>query len=104
MGAAALEAGKHVICDKPMALNGQEAEQMLDAARKHPDQVHRTPLTPLNSPPDTPHNTPPGAPSDAPSEAPSVALLPLSRHKMQCLLQRCALDPDINSSLTWILS
>ena len=37
--AAALEAGKHVICDKPMALNGQEAEQMLEAARQHPGQV-----------------------------------------------------------------
>lgn len=39
MCAAALEAGKHVICDKPMALNGHEAEQMLEAARQHPDQV-----------------------------------------------------------------
>lgn len=43
MCAAALEAGKHVICDKPMALNGQEAEQMLEAARQHPDQVQSRP-------------------------------------------------------------
>ncbi len=45
--AAALHAGKHVICDKPMALNGEEAEQMLEAARQRPDQVcspcHRLP-------------------------------------------------------------
>ena len=40
--AAALEAGKHVICDKPMALNGREAEEMLEAARQHPDQVSTT--------------------------------------------------------------
>ena len=52
MCAAALEAGKHVVCDKPMALNGQEAEQMLEAARQHPDQVHYNPLIPSDSPPD----------------------------------------------------
>ena len=30
----ALEAGKDVLCEKPMALNAQEAQQMLDTARK----------------------------------------------------------------------
>jgi predicted dehydrogenase len=31
---AALEAGKHVMCEKPMAINYQEAKKMLDAAKK----------------------------------------------------------------------
>ncbi len=31
---AALEAGKHVMCEKPMAINSAEAEKMLDAAKK----------------------------------------------------------------------
>lgn len=31
---AALEAGAHVICEKPMAMNAQEADDMLAAARK----------------------------------------------------------------------
>ena len=30
----ALEAGKHVICEKPMALNAEEAMRMIEAARK----------------------------------------------------------------------
>ena len=30
----ALEAGKHVMCEKPMAINGEEAQKMLDAARR----------------------------------------------------------------------
>jgi len=31
---AALEAGKHVMCEKPMAMNTAEAQQMLDAAKR----------------------------------------------------------------------
>ena len=30
----ALRAGKHVLCEKPMAMNAREARQMIDAARK----------------------------------------------------------------------
>lgn len=32
---AALKAGKHVLCEKPMAINSAEARQMVDAARKY---------------------------------------------------------------------
>src|SRR5688500_1278909 len=31
---AALEAGKHVLVEKPLAMNAKEGQQMLDAARK----------------------------------------------------------------------
>jgi predicted dehydrogenase len=32
----ALEAGKHVLCEKPIGLSAAEAQELLDAARKHP--------------------------------------------------------------------
>lgn len=39
MAIAALAAGKHVICEKPVALNTKEAEQMLAAAQAAPNQL-----------------------------------------------------------------
>jgi predicted dehydrogenase len=39
MAIAALEAGKHVIAEKPTAMNAPEAEEMLDAAESRPHQV-----------------------------------------------------------------
>ena len=39
MTCAALEAGKHVMCEARMAMNPEEARAMLAAARAHPDLV-----------------------------------------------------------------
>jgi len=39
MAAQALRAGKHVLCDKPTAVNAQEAFEMLVVAKQHPEQL-----------------------------------------------------------------
>lgn len=33
----ALKAGKHVLCEKPIALDAREARQLIDASQKHPN-------------------------------------------------------------------
>ena len=39
MTISALERGKHVVCEKPTALNTVQALQLLEAAREHPNQI-----------------------------------------------------------------
>lgn len=36
---AALEAGKHVLCEKPMAIDSFDASQMVAASEQHPDRI-----------------------------------------------------------------
>ena len=44
---AALEAGKHVLCEARMAATAQEAQEMLDASRERPDLVSQIVPSPL---------------------------------------------------------
>jgi len=39
MATAALDAGKHLICEKPTAMNAAEAEALVEVGRRHPDRV-----------------------------------------------------------------
>jgi predicted dehydrogenase len=39
MASAALDANKHVLCEKPTALNTQEAEELVAVAKKHADRI-----------------------------------------------------------------
>ena len=44
---AALEAGKHVLCEARMATSAAEAREMLDASRAHPGLVAQIVPSPL---------------------------------------------------------
>ncbi|MDK2857160.1 MAG: hypothetical protein PWQ29_334 [Verrucomicrobiota bacterium] len=44
---AALEAGKHVLCEARMAMNADEARRMLAAAEQHPEQVAQIVPSPI---------------------------------------------------------
>ena len=37
MTVKALEAGKHVLCEKPIAMNSEEANELMEATQKYPD-------------------------------------------------------------------
>jgi predicted dehydrogenase len=39
MASSALDAGKHVVCEKPTTMNASEAEQLVEAGRKHPERI-----------------------------------------------------------------
>lgn len=39
MGLAAVKAGKHVLLEKPTALHAGEAEELVQAAQRHPDRI-----------------------------------------------------------------
>jgi len=39
MAKAALEAGKHVLCEKPLAMTSKETRELVELARKHPKQA-----------------------------------------------------------------
>ena len=39
MAKAAIEAGKHVLCEKPLAMNSKETAELVSLARKHPKQA-----------------------------------------------------------------
>ena len=47
---AALEAGKHVLCEARMAMNATEARAMLNASRRHPAQVAQIVPSPMTLP------------------------------------------------------
>lgn len=49
---AALEAGKHVLCEARMAMNAAEARRMLEASRRHPDLVAQLVPSPFLMGPD----------------------------------------------------
>ena len=48
MTVAALEAGKHVLCEARMAMNAAEAHRMLEASRAHPDLVAQLVPAPMS--------------------------------------------------------
>jgi predicted dehydrogenase len=49
---AALEAGKHVMCEARMAMNAREAHAMLAASRRHPSRIAQIVPAPMSLPVD----------------------------------------------------